>query len=205
MIVPAAIMPKAEDIRDPADIPKPDPQPHDDQNPLPLREGELIICKDDPSSTEWYVAEVWKVLPDKVEVKYLSTRTPALEDYPNTTVDQVRARLKQAHFRRTWFFSGGKNAGKGTSKPPFPNNPNLRVWSGPLPNRELPAVLLVRAIAINGFGVMSKKTLELVSNLSLPHAATPLIEDAVPAPDCNNESYYTVSGSEIFDTTRKAL
>ena len=70
MIVPAAIMPKAEDIRDPADIPKPDPQPHDDQNTLLLREGELIICKDDPSSTEWYVAEVWKVLPDKAEVKY---------------------------------------------------------------------------------------------------------------------------------------
>ena len=52
IIVPAAIMPKTEDIRDPADIPKPDPQLHDQQNPLPLREGELIICKDDPSSTE---------------------------------------------------------------------------------------------------------------------------------------------------------
>ena len=73
-----------------------------------------------------------------------------------------------------------------------------------MPNRELPAALLVRAIAINGLGVMNKKTLELVSNLSLPHAVTPLIEDAIPAPDCNNESYYTVSGSEMFDTTRKA-
>ena len=136
MIVSAAIMPKAEDIRDPADIPKPDPQLHDKQNPLPLRKEELIICKDDPSSTEWYVAEVWKVLPNKIEGKYLSTRTPNLENCSDKTVDQVRARLSQAHFRRTWFFSGGKNNGKVTSKPPFPNNPDLRVWSGPLPNRE---------------------------------------------------------------------
>ena len=90
MIVPAAIMPKAEDIRDPADIPKPDPQLHDKQNPLLLREGELIICKDDPISTGWYVTEVWKVLPGKIEVKYLSTRTPNLENYPDKTVDQVK-------------------------------------------------------------------------------------------------------------------
>ena len=74
-----------------------------------------------------------------------------------------------------------------------------------MPNRELPTVLLVRAIAINGFGVMSKKTLELASNLSLPHAVTPLIEDAVPAQDSNDESYYTVPGSEMFDVTKKAL
>jgi hypothetical protein len=73
-----------------------------------------------------------------------------------------------------------------------------------LPNRELPAVLLVRAIAINGFGVMNKK-LELASNLSLPHAVTPLIEDTVPAPDCNNEPYCTISGLDMFDTTRKTL
>ena len=128
-----------------------------------------------------------------------------LDDYPNKTVDQVRARLKQAHFRRTWFFSSGKNTGKGTAKPPFPNNPNLRVWSGPLPNKELPAVLLVRAIALNGFGVMSKKTLDLASTLSLPHAVTPLVEDAVPAKDSNNESYYTVSGLDMFDVTKKAI
>ena len=74
-----------------------------------------------------------------------------------------------------------------------------------MPNRELSAVLLVCVIAINGFGVMNKKTLELASNLRLPHAATPLIEDAVPAPDSNNESYYTVSGLDMFDITRKAL
>ena len=80
-------MPNAEDISDPADIPKPDPQLHDKQNPLPLREGELIICKDDPSSTEWYVAGVWKVLPDKIEVKYLLTRTPNLENYLDKTAD----------------------------------------------------------------------------------------------------------------------
>ena len=62
-------------------------------------------------------------------------------------------------------------------------------------------MLLVCAIAINGFGVMNKKTLELASNLSLPHAVTPLIEDAVPAPDCNNESYCTVSGLDIKEGT----
>ena len=95
--------------------------------------------------------------------------------------------------------------GRVPQSPPFPNNPNLRVWSGPLPNRELPAVLLVRTIAINGFGVMNKKTLELASKLSLPHAVTPLIEDAVPAQDSNDESYCTVSGLEMFDVAKKAL
>ena len=74
-----------------------------------------------------------------------------------------------------------------------------------MPNKELPAVLLVRAIALNDFGVMSKKTLDLASNLSLPHAVTPLVEDAVPAKDSNNESYYTVSGLDMFDVTKKAI
>ena len=68
MIVPAHEMPRAEDTTDPSEIPTPDPILHDIQNALPLKEGELIITKDHPSSTEWFVAEIYKVLPNQITV-----------------------------------------------------------------------------------------------------------------------------------------
>ena len=50
-----------------------------------------------------------------------------------------------------------------------------------------------------------KKTLELASNLSLPHAATSLVEDAVPVKDSNNVAYPTTSGMDVFTVTKKAI
>ena len=127
MIVPAHEMPSAEDIVDPSEIPVPDPILHDKDNTLPLKEGEIVITKDSPDSTEWYVAEIFKVLPDKIVVKYFSTPTPQVKDPEGASPETIRKRLQQAHFRRTWFFISGANAGKGTVDPPFPNNPDLRV------------------------------------------------------------------------------
>ena len=75
MIVPALEMPRAEDIVDPSDIPVPDPVLHDNNDILPLREGEFIITKDSPDSTDWYVAEIFKVLPTKIIVKYFANTT----------------------------------------------------------------------------------------------------------------------------------
>ena len=54
MVVPAYEMPRAENIVDPSDIPVPDPVLHDNNNTLPLREGEFVITtKDPPDSTDW--------------------------------------------------------------------------------------------------------------------------------------------------------
>ena len=76
MIAPAHEMPRTEDIVDPSKIPVPDPILHNKDNTLPLKEGEIVITKDPPDSTEWYVAEIFKVLPNKIVVKYFSTPTP---------------------------------------------------------------------------------------------------------------------------------
>jgi len=177
MIVPAHEMPKPENITDPSDLPTPNPAMHDPDNILPLTEGELIITRDDPTSTEWYVAEIHKVMTDKIVLKYFSTRTPALDGHSEQTEDHIKKRLKQAHFRRTWYFRSGKNAGKGTANPPFPNNPELRTWNGPLPNSELSGALLIRGVGLTGAGNLTRESLHLASQLKIPHAVTLTVED----------------------------
>ena len=46
-----------------------------------LKEGELIILKDDPEAKDWYCAEIRSILADRIEVNYFTTQTPALEGY----------------------------------------------------------------------------------------------------------------------------
>ena len=197
MIVPAADMPNLEDITDPSDAPTPDPTLSDPDKFLPLKEGEIVITKDHPSSEDWYVAEIWKVLPDSVQVKYLSTRTPPVDDYANKSTDQRKSRLKEAHFRRTWYFRQGSHAGKGTTKPPFPNNPDLRVWSGPLPGNELSQVLLVRRVGLTAAGKLTAQSLNLAAGLAVPNAVTPTMEDETD--DLDPESYITVAPQLLND------
>jgi transposase InsO family protein len=199
MIVPANQMPKTEDLKDPADVPEPEPVLHDPNTTLPLKEGELVITKDSPDSTDWYVAEVYKVLPDYVQVKYFSTRTPALEDLTDKRSEQRIQRLKQVHFRRTWFFRSGKNAGKGSVNPPYPNNEDLRVWEGPLPNNELSDVLLVRRVGLTAAGKLTNESLKLVAQLELPHAVTPTVEDEEVPKDPS--TFYTLDTNHVFDVT----
>ena len=198
MIVPANEMPKVDDIRDPADAPQPNPRLHKaNDHSNPLKEGELIICRGAPSDKDWYLAEVWKVLPQQIEVKYFSTCTPPLEAYTTKSPGARKARLAQAHFRRTWFFRAGANAGKGTVKPPFPNNEDLRVWSGFLPSTEHDRVIYLRGVGLSGAGKLSRATLELASNLPIPHAATPAVEDETdtPAPGV----YLALGGRQLFE------
>ena len=199
MIVPAPEMPRAEDIVDPSDIPVPDPVLHDENNTLPLREGEIIITKDSHDSTEWYVAEIFKVLPTKIIVKYFATPTPQVENLEGASPEDIKKRLRQAHFRRTWFFRSGANVGKGTVNPPFPNNPDLRVWSGPLPNKELGAALLVRGVGLTAAGKLTSKSLELASQLSIPHAVTLTVEDE-ETPE-TPETYLNLDGNDFFELT----
>ena len=46
-----------------------------------LKEGEIIILKDDPEAKDWYCAEIRSIVVDRIEVNYLTTQAPALEDY----------------------------------------------------------------------------------------------------------------------------
>ena len=46
-----------------------------------LKEGEIIILKDDPEAKDWYCAEIRSISVDRIEVNYFTTQAPALEDY----------------------------------------------------------------------------------------------------------------------------
>ncbi len=47
----------------------------------PLREGEIVLLKDGSVATDWYCAQVLKVLPTHIVVHYYTTQCPPHEDY----------------------------------------------------------------------------------------------------------------------------
>ena len=152
-----------------------EPAKHDKS--IPLREQELIICKGDHSSQEWYLAEVREVLPRQIKLNYFSAYTPALENYTEQSPLARGERLRQTRFRRTWFIRSGKHRGKATLKPPFPNNPTLRVWEGPLFDNEYSDCILIRNVQVDAEGRLSENTISLAQELSIPHATTKAVED----------------------------
>jgi hypothetical protein len=81
-----------------------------------LKEGEIIILKDDPEAKDWYCAEIRSILVDRIEVNYFTTQTPALEGYDKCSEEIRIERLADALFLRTWCLSRGK--GEPTTTPP---------------------------------------------------------------------------------------
>jgi hypothetical protein len=67
----------------------------------PLQEGEFVIIKDDPKAATCYCAEIRKVLADRIEVNYYIAITPALSNYPESSITQRKERLEEASFLRT--------------------------------------------------------------------------------------------------------
>ena len=143
----------------------------------PPTEGEIIICNESPKEHGWFVAEVTRRKPNEVDIKYLSTFTPPLEDHDNETLDNKVERISKARFRRTWFIRQGKNAGKATIKPPYPNNEDLRAWTGRIPHNEMNESVLVRGVKISPEGQLSTETIKLAAELNTPHEKTEAIED----------------------------
>jgi hypothetical protein len=64
----------------------------------PLQEGEFVIVKDDPNASDWYCAEVRKILADRIEVNYYTTITPPIAAYKNASVKERSKNIKSATF-----------------------------------------------------------------------------------------------------------
>ena len=106
------------------------------------KEGELVVTKD--NSTEgWFLSEVLRVLPNLIEIRYLTTLTPAPENYEQCSVHKRSERLGEICFRRIWHVRFGKHVGRATYKPPYPNNEDLQVWKGVKNNSDLDSMLLL--------------------------------------------------------------
>ncbi len=65
-----------------------------------LKEGEIVILKDDPKAKDWYCAEVRAVLPDRIEVNYYTTQVPPLPNYMIASKKDKVARIESATFLR---------------------------------------------------------------------------------------------------------
>jgi hypothetical protein len=61
-----------------------------------LKEGEIIILKDEPEAKDWYCAEIRAVLADRIEVNYFTTQAPALDDYDECSIQKRKSRLREA-------------------------------------------------------------------------------------------------------------
>ena len=181
MLVPAKQYVSIPEDFDPTETAEP-PKPRKYDGSQELQEGELIICRGAPQDTEWCVAEVRKVLPRRITLHYLSTYTPPLSNYGERGAPAIAERLRQARFRRTWYMRAGKRRGKATIKPPPPNNPELRVWEGPLFDRELPQRVFIRDAGMSPEGQLDGDTVNLAQELPIPRAVTPAAEDEEPAP-----------------------
>ena len=143
----------------------------------PLLEGDLILCKTEKQDKAWYLAEIDKIYPDEIEVTYYSTPRPNLESYETGSKEQRMETLAEARFRKTWYIRQGKNAGMGTRKAPFPQNPEQRLWNGKLPLAEAEDLILAVGITLDPTGLLSKGSLQLASNLDVGYEALETVED----------------------------
>jgi hypothetical protein len=71
-----------------------------DMRKYALKEGEIIILKDDPVANDWYCAEIRSILVDRIEVNYFTTQTPALEDYGKCSEEDRIERLPKRYFSK---------------------------------------------------------------------------------------------------------
>jgi hypothetical protein len=134
----------------------------------PLQEGEFVIMKDDPRAATWYCAEVRKLLADRIEVNYYTTITPALADYPESSIGERKERLGEANFLRTWCLDRGK--GLPTTTPPISNHGKTKhLWWERIPLEDVSKHMLVRGVGLSALGKLDEGTIKLAANLSIPH------------------------------------
>jgi hypothetical protein len=110
-------------------------------------------------------------------VIYYTTPREQRDDYEIVTHEQREERLSQCRFRKTWFIRAGTNAGKGTLNAPFPKSPHLRLWTGKLSANEFNDLILATGIRLDTNGYLTKESMKIASQLTMPHEAINTIED----------------------------
>jgi hypothetical protein len=143
----------------------------------PLQEEDIILCKTEKEDTSWFLAEVNRIFPDEVEVVYYTTPKPLMEGYSTATLHERIDDLLKARFRKTWYVYSGKNAGKGTLKPPFPYNPKLRLWTGKLPTSEIDDLVLATGMTLDPQGYLNKDSATIAGQLTIGHDSTATVDD----------------------------
>ncbi len=142
------------------------------------KEGELVVIKDS-SAQGWFLSKVLRVLQNLVEVRYLTTPTPPLENYERCSVHKRSERLGEICFRRTWHVRFGKHVGRATYKPPYPNNEDLQVWKGVLNTSDLDDVLLICNVKIDAEGKLDVASLRLAAQIPILHEKLDTIEHEI--------------------------
>jgi hypothetical protein len=129
-----------------------------------LKEGELIILKDDPEAKDWYCAEIRSILVDRIEVNYFTTQTPSLEGYDKCSEETRKERLADSLFLRTWCLSSGK--GEPTTTPPTSKYARTNhLWWGKIPMKSVTKYILIRHVGLDATEKLDHRTLQLASNL----------------------------------------
>ena len=143
------------------------PHKHRSLTATPLKEGEVVILKDGIEATDWYCAQVLKVLPTHIVVHYYTTEHPPLEDYARANHHNRKMNISTATFLKTWCLNKGK--GPVTTTPPEGIRETRDIWSGKIKIYDLQESLLVRNVVIEPCGKISEPTCEIASKLKYPH------------------------------------
>ena len=121
----------------------------------------------DGLSNDWYCAQIYRVLDDRIEVHWFTTNTAPLENYSTASPDARMKNLRNSSFLRTWCLDYGR--GQATTKPPKPTRRLKEIYSGRIPISELDQHLLIRNVGISTQGKLGPTTLQLAIKLKIPH------------------------------------
>jgi hypothetical protein len=129
-------------------------------------EGEFIITKGTADAGTWWVAQIYEVLTDRVEVKTYTTISPPLEDYASTTIPAQVQPLEETSFLQTWCLDLGR--GKATTIPPQASRRDKDIWTWKIPKSEWSQHFLARNVTLNALGVLDHRSVQLAAKLDIP-------------------------------------
>ncbi len=109
-----------------------------------------MLLKDGNEATDWYCAQVVKVLPTHALVHYYTTATPALGNYSTANLSERDRQISQAIFLKTWSILG--SGGYATTEPPKGIRKTRDIWSGKIKMCDLQDHLLVRNVELDDQG-----------------------------------------------------
>ncbi len=78
------------------------PHKHRSLVATPLREGELVLLKDENNAIDWYCPQILQVLPTHIIVHYYTTEPPPLENYSHASYHDRKIKISLATLFKTW-------------------------------------------------------------------------------------------------------